>query len=296
MGIHQEIQSYVSTAEPSIESFSDDLEYQHAVCLQKIIKGRAVQSILHEGKEANQELIDQLKETFKLESVWKAECFGDWNEENFIDFLGQYISQEFTRYAEQKAIHDRRTLPLKQDLEREREVHKEQQEVVTSCLEKVLADLNLPEFDTYDQVVKSPFDDDSSEIIVPDVLSNLILPDIYKQLRDESDEQLQTDEVVEQNRQKLVTPDTEKEEIVKHTLEHILQKVVSKPAGDVTNVIIDDIVKKTIELSASLKELHVDSLEQEIGGMLDHLCDQLLGNPELYAESDGSSSGIDSPE
>ncbi|XP_037052445.1 cilia- and flagella-associated protein 91-like [Bradysia coprophila] len=293
--IHEEVQSYVSTIELSVESFSDDMDYQHAVFLQKLIKGRAIQSILHEGKEANQELIDQLKETFKLESVWKAECADDWNEENLMEFLGEYINQEFSRYTEQKAIHDRRMLPFKQDLEREREEQKEQQEVVADCLDKVLADLILPELETSDQMSSSPVNDDSSEI-VHGVFNNLILPDIYDNLPDDSDEQLQKSVVDEQNQQKLATHDTEKEEIVAHAIEHILQKVISHPAADITNDIMEDIVKKTVELSASLNELNADSLDKEIGGMLDELCDQLLSNLELNDESDGSSSGNDSPE
>ncbi|KAG4072263.1 hypothetical protein HA402_004195 [Bradysia odoriphaga] len=292
--IHEEVQSYVSTIELSVDSFNDDMDYQHAVFLQKLIKGRAIQSILHEGKEANQELIDQLKDTFKLESVWKAECADDWNEENFMEFLGQYINQEFSRYAEQKAIHDRRMLPLKEDLEREREEQKEQQEVVGDCLEKVLAELILPELDTSEQISSSQMNDDSSQI-VHDVFNDLILPDIYEKLPGESDEQLQKNEVDEQNQQKPATDDTEKEEIVAHVIEHILQKVISRPATDITNDIMDDIVKKTVELSASLNELDADSLDKEIGGMLDKLCDQLLSNLELNDESDGSSSGNDSP-
>ncbi len=308
--IREEVLSYVSTAEPSVESYSNELDYQHAVFLQKIIKGRAIQSILHDGKDSNQELIDQLKETFKLQSVWRAECFDDWNEESLMDFLGQYIDQEYGRYAEQKEICDRRMLVAKERIREENEIQEEQQEVAADCWESVLNDfydvqsdtnnpMLLPKDETSDLIPDNLLNDESSEIIVDDLISNLVLPEIYKTFS--SDEQLEKTHSDRQSsdQQNLMTCDSVEasitEEIVADAIEHILQKVIPHPAADVTNDIIHGIVKKTVELTSSLTELSADNLDKEIGGMLDDLCDQLLNNLDLNDDTDGSGSGSDSP-
>lgn len=299
LDIREEVQSYVSTARPSVESYENELEYQHAVFLQKIIKGRAIQSILHDGKDSNQQLIDQLKETFKLKSVWMAECAGDWNEENLMDFLGAYIDQELVRYTKQAEIYDRQTLAEKerqqQAIEKENKIRKEKEEVARDCLDEVFTDVFRNIAKASSQIRDSPLNEPSSELIVPDVLSNFVLPEIYKKLTD-----VQLEEVVQSDQQNEQTPstaaDATKEDIVRDTIiEHIIQKVIPHPAEDLTKDIIDDIVKKTIELS-SLAELNADSLDKEIGGMLDDLCDQLLNNLELSDDNDESASENDSPD
>lgn len=315
--IKEDVLSYVSTAKPSVESYENELEYQHAVFLQKIIKGRAIQSILHDGKDTHQELIDQLKETFKLEAVWKAECFDDWNEENLMDFLGTYIDQEFARYAKQKEIYDRRMLAEReikqrqqQDIEKENEIQKETEEVALGYIDDVFKDVfnilsksdhnelsdrnELPDRNK-SQVSVSPLTEESSKIIVAVVLSNSVLPEIYKMLPDENSEDKQIDQ---QNEHQFVpSATTRKEELVQDAIENLLQKVIPHPAEDEANDIIDDIVKKTIEWSSSLEDLNADSLEKEIGGMLDDLCDQLLKNFELNDNTnDESESENDSPD
>lgn len=299
--IREEVLNYVSTTRPSFESYENELEYQHAVFLQKIVKGRAVQSILHEGKDTHQELIDQLKETFKLESVWKVECFDDWNEDKLQEFLGTYIDQEFERYAEQKKIYDHRRLVeqerRQQEEEKDNQILKEQEEVATDCLDEVFTDFfqNIFKCDTTEpehteKISVTPLNEPSSKIIVPEVLNTLVLPEIYKKL----DEKNQFEEI-EPTFAPPVTKNT-KEEIVKDVIEHILQKVLPHPAEDVTNDLIDDIVKKTIELSSSFGELNADSLDEEIGGLLDDLCHQLLNDFDPNDEIDESGSDNDSPD
>lgn len=298
--IREEVLSYVSTTRPSFESYENELEYQHAVFLQKIIKGRAIQSILHDDKDAHQELIDQLKKTFKLESVWRAECADDWNEEKIRDFLGTYIDQEFARYAEQKQIYDHRRLAeqerLQQEAEKENQIRKEKEEVTSDCLDEVFTGFfrNIFKSDTTEHTEKTcdtPLNEQSSKTIVPDLLNELVLPEIYKKLENGTQS--------EQNEPTVSPPLTDqnaKDRIVKDAIEHILRKVIPHPAEVVTNDLIDDIVKKTIELSSSIKGLSADSLDNEIGGMLDDLCNQLLKDFEVNDGTDESGSESDSPD
>lgn len=266
--IQEEVMSYVSTAQPSIESYDNELEYQHAVFLQKIIKGRAIQSILHEGKEAHQDLINQLKETFKLESVWKAECADDWNEESVMEFLGKYIDQEFVRYAEQQEIYDRRKLTEEEQRGQEMERNRIQNEKEQKTWDGAMVDFyeNISELEMSQLVDVSNLDEQSSENIVPNILSNLVQHAVQI---------------------------GGKEEIVRDAIENIIQKVTSHPAEDVMNNIIDDIVKKTVELSSSTGELNADSLDLEIGAMLDELCDQLLTSINEIDETDSDIDNLD---
>lgn len=297
--IREEILTYVITAKPSVESYENELEYQHAVFLQKIIKGRAIQSILHDDKNANQALIDQLKETFQLESVWKAERSEDWNEDSLMDFLGTYIDQEFDRYAKEKEIYDRRMLGeqerQQQETETENKLRKEKEEIASDYLDDVLTDVfkHVSKSDPTKRIPDSPVNETSAEDIVPDVLSNLILPEIYKKLPDENVEGKQLDQ---QNEHEFVSSSTGEEELVEDAIELLLQKVIPHPAEDVTNDIIYDIVKKTVEWSSTLDDQSVDSLDKEIGDMLDNLCDQLLNNLDEDVEADESTSDNDSPD
>lgn len=299
--IRDEVLSYVSTARPSVQSYENELEYQHAVFLQKIIKGRAIQSILHDGKDANQEFIDQLKETFKLKSVWKAECVDDWNEDSLMDFLGTYIDQELDRYAEQTEIYDIRILAeqkrQQQEIENENEIRKEKEVVASDCLNEVFTEfsqiISKPDAtDQFDDIRDDPsLNENLSKIIVPEILSNVVLPEIYKKLLGGKSDESQLNQ--QRNEDTLFPSAAAKEKIVKDTIEHLLQKVISHPVEDLTSDIIDEIVKKTIEVP-SFEVLNAASLDKEIGNMLDDLCNQLLNNLELNDDIDESGSENDS--
>lgn len=299
--IREEVSSFVSTARPSVQSYENELEYQHAVFLQKIIKGRAIQSILHDGKDAHQDLINQLKETFKLKSVWRAECVDDFNEEILMDFLGTYINQELDRYAEQAEIYDQLKLAERerqqQEIEEENEIRQEKEEIALDCLDEVFTDVShiISKSNAADKIHEThdtPLNEQSSKVIVPDILSNFVLPEIYQKLSSGTVEESQLDQ---RNEHTLVVSSADKEKIVKDTIQHILQKVISHPVEDLTNDIIDDIVKRAIDLS-TFEQLNVDSLDKEIGTMLNDLCNQLLNNLELNADNDESSSENDSPD
>lgn len=267
--------------------------------LQKIIKGRAIQSIVHDDKNANQALIDQLKETFQLESVWKAERSEDWNEDSLMDFLGTYLDQEFDRYAKEKEIYDRRMLAeqerQQQETEAENKLRKDNEEIASDYLDEVLTDVvkQVSKSAHIKQIPDSVANEMSAEDIVPDVLRNLILPEIYKKLPDENVEEKQLDQ---QNDHEFVPAATGEEELVRDAIELLLQKVIPHPAEDVTNDIINEIVKRTVEWSSTLDDQNVDSLDKEIGDMLDNLCDQLLNNLDEDVEADDSESDNDSPD
>lgn len=50
---------------------STDGAYQHQVCIQKNIKGRAIQSMLHKGMEKFREVIDEARETHSIAAIRK---------------------------------------------------------------------------------------------------------------------------------------------------------------------------------------------------------------------------------
>ncbi|KAL1123839.1 hypothetical protein AAG570_001610 [Ranatra chinensis] len=53
---------------PTCEELSDldELIYQSGLLLQKVIRGRAIQTMMHQGRARHQDLIDELKSTFGL--------------------------------------------------------------------------------------------------------------------------------------------------------------------------------------------------------------------------------------
>ncbi|KAJ6625051.1 hypothetical protein Bhyg_17169 [Pseudolycoriella hygida] len=270
--IREEVMSYVSTARPSIESDENGSEYQHAVFLQKIIKGRAVQSLLHDGKDANQELIDQMKETFKLESVWKAECCDDWNESSLMDFLGSYLEQEFARYAQQKSLSYKQKLSEQQEnIERKEVVRTKEENIASDCLDDVFTDMfqNISESGKFEQIEDGSSNDETSENVIK-------VPDETKG---------------QQNDQKMVSG---KEQIINEIIEHVLQKVIPQTAEGMTNDIINDIIMKTMEMVASVPELDSCGMDKEIGSMLDDLCNQILNSMDMTDSDECSESQIDS--
>lgn len=158
------------------EQEHDESEYQHALILQKYIKGRAIQNLIHRGKEQCRELIDELQSGKMLDSVRalfpeegsskasivdddldkekvRSEMSGD------IGFLLKFLSSELERLQEERKAHamvllaererDRRETWTKTqaeiDIEKRkqceelyRNVFKAEHDVVTTYLENVL--------------------------------------------------------------------------------------------------------------------------------------------------------------
>lgn len=158
------------------EQEHDESEYQQALILQKYIKGRAIQNLIHRGKEQCRDLIDELQSGKTLDSVRalfpeegsskasivedesdrekvRAEMSGD------ISLLLKFLSSELERLQEERKAHamvllaererDRREnwnkTQAEIDIEKRkhceglyRNVFKAEHDVVTTYLENVL--------------------------------------------------------------------------------------------------------------------------------------------------------------
>lgn len=52
-----------------MENLKDESEYENAIYLQKLLKGRAIQNMIYKGRNKSRELINQIQSAHKLESV-----------------------------------------------------------------------------------------------------------------------------------------------------------------------------------------------------------------------------------
>lgn len=67
--IKQESFEHLSTPNDSLSNISGEQDYQMALTLQRLIKGRAVQSMIFKGRDQYREFIAELQTTHQLSSV-----------------------------------------------------------------------------------------------------------------------------------------------------------------------------------------------------------------------------------